>query len=212
MPTSKPLTPPRAAAMANTALFDAVDVDAALLRGIAVERRRAHGPTELGETQESIEQQGAGDTRCPRSASRVRRWSRRLSECASSGTWLAMPRGSGVNSSCATWSSTRPTPIVDSSGAIRGELLQRTQGDALNRHAEEAATGDDGEQRHRQRRAEMGQAQPSDVRPHHVDGAVREIYEVRDAVDQGKADGEQGIDVADHEAVDGVVEPGAEKC
>ena len=33
-----------------------------------------------------------------------------------------MPRGSGVNRSCATWSSTSPTPIVDSSGAMRGEL------------------------------------------------------------------------------------------
>jgi hypothetical protein len=39
-----------------------------------------------------------------------------------SGTWIGTPRGSGVNSSCTTWSSTSPIPMVERSGAMRGEF------------------------------------------------------------------------------------------
>ena len=38
----------------------AIDIDAALLRGVAVECGRPHRPAELGEAQEDVEQQRAG--------------------------------------------------------------------------------------------------------------------------------------------------------
>ena len=128
-----------------------------------------------------------------------------------SGSWLGRPRGSGVNISCTTWSSTSPMPMVDEQRRDARRALQRAQADALDRHAEQAAADDDREQGHRQRRAEIRDAQPADIGADHVDRAVREIDQVRDAVDQREADREQRIDVADHKAVDGVVEPGAER-
>jgi len=38
------------------------------------------------------------------------------------GSWVGSARGSGLNSSCADWSSTTDRPIVASSGAMRGTL------------------------------------------------------------------------------------------
>ena len=99
-------------------------------------------------------------------------------------------------------------PMVDSSGAMRGELCSGRRPMRSIDHAEQAAADHDHQQRHRQRRAEIRDAQPADIGADHVDRAVREIDQVRDAVDQREADREQRIDVADHQAVDGVVEPG----
>ena len=51
----------------------------------------------------------------------------------------------------------------------------------------------------------------TDIGADHVDRAMRKVDQVRDAVDQRQPDREQGVDIADDETIDGVVEPGAER-
>ena len=52
----------------------------------------------------------------------------------------------------------------------------------------------------------IGDRRPADIGADRVDRAMREIDQIGDAEDQRETDRQQRVDVADDEAVDGVVE------
>lgn len=52
---------------------------------------------------------------------------------------------------------------------------------------------------------------PADIGADRIDGAVGEINQVGDAKNQRESDGEQRINVADDEAIDRIVDEGAQK-
>ena len=189
---------------------DPVHVDAALLRGIAIERGCPHRPAELGKAQEQIQREradeaDAGDQdieRADRAAADLDAPLRELQRHAA-----RIGREQKLKDLI------EHQPDADGGEQRRDarRALQWAQADALDRHAEQPAAEHDRKQGQGQRRSQIGDAQPTDIGADHVDRAMREIDEMRDAVDQRQPDREQRVDIADDQTIDGVVEPGAER-
>ncbi len=208
MPTSKPLNAAERRRDGEHRAVHAVDVDAALLRGVAVERGGAHRPAELGEAQEGVEREradepdggdqeierpdgAAADPGCAtRAAGSAARADRARTSAGRPGRAPARPRWWRAAGRCAA-----------SPAAARSAMRSI----AMPRSAEPTTTASmvsgSGVPRCVMRAAHIG--------AHHVDRAVGEIDEMRHPVDQRQPDREQRIDVADHQAIDGVVEPRA---
>src|SRR5579883_827920 len=89
--------------------------------------------------------------------------------------------------------------------------LQGPQAEALDHQAEQSADHQHDGDRHRQRRAEMRHRQEAGIGAHDIDRTMREIDQPAHPEDQGEADRQQRIDVADDDAVDGVVDPGRQE-
>ena len=83
---------------------------------------------------------------------------------------------------------------------------QRAQANALDGDAQKRRHGQDDQHRQRQRRVQVGGAGPAGVGAHSVNRSVREVDELRHPEDQRQPHRDQRVDVADDEAVDGVVE------
>ena len=77
MPTRRPLSAAERRGDGEDGAVDRVDVDAHLLRRLAILRGRAHREAELGEAQEDEQQRRADERRRRRSAGPARRSSRR---------------------------------------------------------------------------------------------------------------------------------------
>ena len=103
-------------------------------------------------------------------------------------------------------------PIVASNGAMRGEFCSgRKPKRSITIPSSAAADG-----HHKQASRGAGSAdrvpQPSrHRRPTMIDRAVRKVDQPADAEDQRQPDRDERVDVAEDQAVDGVVEPGAKE-
>jgi hypothetical protein len=206
MPTSRPLMPP---SDCEDRAVDGVDVDAHLQRRFAVLRRRAHGIAEFGEAQEGEQQRrrtdaDAGDQQVKRAD--------RAAANRDAPVWKIVGQGPRI------WRKDELHDLVEhEADADRRKqwrdarrALQRAQADALDRHPDERAGDEHDCHRHRQRRVQKRDRRPADIGADRIDRAMGEIDEIGDAENQRKSDSEQSVDIADDEAVDGIVDKGTQ--
>ena len=99
-------------------------------------------------------------------------------------------------------------PMVASSGAMRTEFCSGRRPnrsmispDQRRHHRDQ----DDGE---RQRRMQLHHRDPADIGADEIDRALRKVDQPADAEDQREPDCNEGVDIADDQPVDRVVEPG----
>ena len=194
--------------MANTVWLTRLTSTPICMRGVAVLRRGAHRPAELA----CSAGRRTAAARCVMPMPAISRSSGPIVPLPIwkriSGNWLGSARGSGEKVSITSWSSTKLMPIVASSGAMRTEFCNgRRPKRSMTRPTSAPSHGhhDDGDGK---RRPQLHHRHPADIGAHEIDRAVREVDQPADAEDQGKADRNQRIDVADDQSVDRVVEPG----
>ena len=188
---------------------DRVDVDAHLLRRLAILRGRAHREAELGEAQKDVKQRradnaDAGDqnVHCADRAAADREAPIRHV----AGNRARIGREDELHD------------LIHDEAETDGReqrrnarfSLQGPEPDPLDQHADERAGDEDDQRRHRQRRVQERDRRPADIGADRVDGAVGEIDQVGDAKNQREPDREQRVDIADDEAVDRIVDEGAQ--
>jgi hypothetical protein len=81
-------------------------------------------------------------------------------------------------------------------------VFQRPQGQAFEQHAQAGDHVDREQGGGHQRQAQHGHAAESDEGAQHEEGALGEVDEVGNAEDEGEAQRDQGIDLADGQAVE----------
>ena len=88
----------------------------------------------------------------------------------------------------------------------RGGLPQGFVGQPLNDHAQNGAYDHGQQHTHQRRQAELAGGEEADIGAHHDDVAMGEVEHFGNAVDHGVAQGDDGIDTAQTDAVDKVIE------
>jgi hypothetical protein len=189
---------------------DRVDVDAHLLRRLAILRGRAHRETELGEAQKDVKQ------RCADKADA----SDQNVHCADRAAADGQPpigQVAGHRARVGREDELHKLVQHEAETDCRQErsdarfALQGPEPNPFDQHADERAGDEDDQHRHWQRRMEERDRGPADIGADRINGAVGEIDQIGDAENQREPNREQRIDIADDESVDRIIDEGAQK-
>ena len=186
-----------------------IGVHAHLTRSVLILRRRPHRPTKLAEPQESIQCRRTGQAH--RRDQQIERPDRASANPKPHIRQLARQRAR-IGRAQQLHELVQHQADADRRQQRRDarSAVQRAQSDPLDRNAQQPAADQHQQQGHQQRRVQEREAGPADIGADGVNRTVREIDQVGDAEDQREANGQQRVDVADDQTVDGVVQPGAD--